>query len=68
MATSVETLNILQASNDMNDIPIETHVIFDILLAIFILLSLLLNILLSNVYYRNDHIITHQVSELSVQL
>ena len=51
---------LLIKSNDMNDIPISTHVMFDILLLLFIILSLLFNILISNVYYRNDHIITHQ--------
>ena len=44
--------NALLVSNDMNDIPIQTHVLFDVLLALFILFSLLLNILISNVYYR----------------
>ena len=52
--------SLLIKSNDMNDIPIETHIVFDILLVLIIFLSLLFNILISNVYYRNDHIITHQ--------
>jgi len=60
MATMQVNDNLLLKSNDMNDIPIETHIVFDVLLVIFIILSLLFNILISNVYYRNDHIITHQ--------
>lgn len=52
--------NLLTKSNDMNDIPIETHIAFDILMIIFIILSLFFNTLVSNVYYRNGHIITHQ--------
>ena len=60
MATMQVDDSLLLKSNDMNDIPIETHIVFDIILVLIIFLSLLFNILISNVYYRNDHIITHQ--------
>ena len=36
---------LLQESNDMNDIPVKTYMFFDVLLVIFILFSLLTNIL-----------------------
>jgi len=43
----------------MNNLEVDTHVIFDIILGIFIFLGLLLNILVGNIYYRNEHIINH---------
>lgn len=45
--------------NDMNNLEVNTHVVFDIILAIFLFLGLLLNILVGNIYYRNEHIINH---------
>lgn len=45
--------------NDMNNLEVDTHIIFDVVLGVFIFLGLLLNILVANIYYRNEHIVNH---------